>query len=182
MDAADEKIIEQSKSKLLLYLLGACIFIAVGAWMFSLDDASIEAHRRFNNPLYVHGLGLAAIIMAAPVGALVIRKLFDSKPGVVFNSAGVTDNSSGVSVGFVPWSDITGAEVLQIQRQRMLIVRVVNPEKYIAAGNAVKRVLNRQSYKSYGSPIAITAGTLKISFEELQAIFNEYLSKYGKHV
>ncbi|MDX6692997.1 MAG: hypothetical protein QOF02_600 [Blastocatellia bacterium] len=182
MNAVDEKIIEQSKRKLLLYLLGACIFMAVGVWMFSMDDASIEAHRRFNNPLYVHGVGLAAIIMSAPVGALVVRKLFDSKPGVVFNSAGVLDNSSGVSTGFIPWSDITGAEVLQIQRQRMLIVRVVNPEKYLEAGNALKRALNRQSYKSYGSPISITAGTLKISFEELQATFNEYLSKYGKQV
>ena len=57
MTSSEEKVIELSKTKLLLLIFGSLAFIGIGLWMVSLDAAHIETQRRFNSPLFVHGLG-----------------------------------------------------------------------------------------------------------------------------
>ena len=107
-------------------------------------------------------------------------KFFDKKPGLVLNAAGIIDNSSSVSAGFIPWPEIFGFDIFEIQKQKTLIIMVVNPERYIEVGGSIKRALNRVNFKLCGSPIAITSNSLKIGFQELLDICNTYFEKYGK--
>lgn len=179
MDAGDETIIRLGKTKLLLYLLGASAFVAAGIWMFSLDDASIQSRRSFNDPMYVHGLGLVSIVFFGSLGLYALKKLFDREPALVFNNSGFVDNASSVSAGFIPWSEVVGAVIFQIQKQKLLIIYVRNPEKYIARGSSLKQKLNRANYKMVGSPISIAANVLEINFSELVSLFDQYLRKYG---
>jgi hypothetical protein len=179
MDSSEEKTIELSKTKLLLLIFGSLAFIGLGAWMVSLDAAQIEAQRRFNDPMFVHGIGWLAIAFFGWCGVIGIRKFFDKMPGLIFSSAGITDNSSGVSAGLIPWSDIIGFNIYEIQKQKMLIVLVKNPDIYIEIGSVIKRSLNRANYKMCGSPIAISSNSLKINFDELLKLSNEYFTKYG---
>lgn len=179
MDSSDETIIGLSKTKLVLLLLGASAFVAAGIWMLSLDDASIQSQRRFNDPLYVHGLGLVAVVFFGICGLFALKKLFDKKPGLVFNNSGIVDNASSASAGFIPWSEVVGAEVFEIQKQKMLIIMVRNPQEYIARGNSLRRTLNKANYKMVGSPISISSNALEISFSELTSLFSQYQRKYG---
>lgn len=181
MNAANETVIKLSKTKVLLLTLGACAFVAFGLWMFQMDSAEIEAQRRFNNPLLVHGIGGLSIVFFGLCGAFGVKKMFDSNPGLVLNSAGIFDNSSGVAAGLVPWSEITGFSVFEVQRQKMLIVGVTNPEKYVERGGSLKRILNRANFKMCGSPIAISSNSLKIGFNELLDVCNQYLAAYGRN-
>lgn len=177
MNTTDELAIELSKAKMILLLLGAIVFVAAGLWMFSLNPETIrEAHK---NPLFVHGVGIAAMVFFGLCVLAALRKLFDKRPGLVLNSSGIIENSSSVSAGFIPWSEIVGAEIFQVHRQKMLIIKVINPEAYIERGNALKRLANRANYKMCGSPIAITSNTLKISFPELLSIFERYHRSYA---
>ena len=80
MESGDETIIELSKTKIVLLLLGASAFMAMGIWMLSLDDASIRSYRSFNEPVLIHGLGLVTIIFFGICGLFALRKLFDKKP------------------------------------------------------------------------------------------------------
>jgi hypothetical protein len=50
--------------------------------------------------------GLAGIIFFGFVGFYLLKKLFNKKPGLIISNSGIVDNSSGISVGFIPWSDI----------------------------------------------------------------------------
>lgn len=179
MSNSEEKIIELSKTKLLLLIFASLAFIGIGAWMISLDAALIEAQRRFNNPLLVHGTGWVAIVFFGWCGVIGIRKYFDKQPGLIFSSVGITDNSSGVSAGLIPWSEISGINIYEIQKQKMLIILVKNPDKYIEIGSVIKRTLNRTNYKMCGSPIAISSNSLKINFDELLKLSAEYFTKYG---
>lgn len=179
MDSGDETIIALSKKKLMLILLGAAGFVAAGVWMFSLDDASILSRRRFNDPLYVHGLGLLSIVFFGSCGLFALKKLFDQKPALVLNNSGFVDNSSSASAGFIPWSEVVGAEIFEIQQQKMLVIKVRNPEEYIARGSSLKRTLNKANYKMVGSPISISSGALAINFSELVSLFDQYQRKYG---
>ena len=179
MDSSDETIIELSKTKIVLILLVASAFVAAGIWMLSLDDASIQSQRRFNDPMYVHGLGLVSIVFFGICGLYALKKLFDKKPGLVFNNAGIVDNASSVSPGFIPWSEVVGAEICEIQKQKLLIIKVRDPQEYIARGNSLRRTLNKANYKMVGSPISISSHALAINSSELASLFDQYLRKYG---
>lgn len=179
MDSSDETVIELGRTKILLLMLGAFAFVAGGIWMLSLDDASIQSHRRFNDPVYVHGLGLVAIVFFGSCGLYALKKLFDKKSALVFNSSGIVDNASSVSAGFIPWSEVVGAEVLEIQKQKLLIIKVRDPQEYIARGSSLKQKLNKANYNMVGSPISISANTLAINFSELISLFDQYQRKYG---
>jgi hypothetical protein len=107
-----------------------------------------------------------------------VRKLFDSKPGLVLSSVGVLIDSS--SAGLIPWSDITRFDTYVIQKQKLLVVKLVAPEKYLRAGGFLRQAANRANMGMLGSPIAIASSTLKISFDELVTLCDAYLAKYGK--
>lgn len=180
MHALDEQVIELSKTKLLLLVVGAGVFVALGLGLLQMDAASIEANRRFNSPWLVHGLGLVCVLFFGLCGVFAARKLFfDKAPGLVLNARGLFDNSSGVAAGWIPWSEILGFAVFELQKQKSLVILVRDPQKYIEAGHPMKRALNRMNFKLCGSPIAISANTLKIDFDALKSLGERYLAKYG---
>jgi hypothetical protein len=177
--AADELVIELSKGKAVLMILGSFAFVAVGYWLFRMDAAAMKGAPS-DDPHLVHGVGLAGMVLFSLSGIFGIRKLFDKKPGLVLNSAGIIDNSSVLAAGFIPWSKITGAEIYEVRRQKMLIVKVRNPEEFIQRGNVLRQATVRMGSKMSGSPIAITSNTLKINFTELLSTFEQYHRKYGQ--
>ena len=179
MKALDETAIKLSRAKNTLLVLGSCAFIALGLWMALMSDAEIEAQRRYNNPVFIHAIGWAAAVFAALCGSIGIRKLIDRKPGLILSNAGLTDNSSGFSAGFIPWSDIAGFAVYTVQKQRLLVVLLNEPEKYINIGGTLRRNANRINYKMAGSPVSLISNSLVIKFDELLDVCNLYFSKYG---
>src|SRR5690606_6203849 len=62
MQPNDVTTIPLGKAKVLLLIAGAVLFVAAGYWMFQLDPDWIRAQRRFNSPLLVHGVGIAAML------------------------------------------------------------------------------------------------------------------------
>ena len=183
MNSIDEKIIELSKTKIAAAILGSGAFVAIGVWLLSFDEESIRSSRSFrlffNNPMYLRALALLAIVLFGLLAIFFFRKLFDNKPGLVFSNAGIVDNASAVAAGFIPWSEVIGSSIFEMPQQKMLIILVRDPEKYVDRGNAVKRKLNQANYKMCGSPISISANALKIDFSELHSLFDQYQQKYG---
>ncbi len=179
MNISDEMKIDLSKKKCLLYIVGSAVFVVLGFWLLSLDSEAIRPLRLFLSPILVHGIGWAGVVFFGLCGIVGVRKLFDKRPGLRFTKTGLIDNSSGVSVGLIPWSDILGTEIYRIQRQRILLVKVANPEKYIETGGPLKRWAKKANFKMYGSPISISSNALKIDFDKLVDVFNAYISRYG---
>lgn len=176
----DQTIIEFSKKKLLLLVFCSCVFAAVGFWMFQMDSAEIAAQRRFNSPIFVHGIGVIALAFAAVCAGFGIIKFFDKRPGFVLSPSGIHDNSSAVAAGYIPWSEIIGFNVVEIQKQKTLVVMVADAEKYIGRGGFFRRKINRINFHLVGSPIAITSNSLQISFAALLESCNRYFMKYGE--
>lgn len=181
MSSNDERVIALSRSKLLLMIAGSLAFIAVGAWFFmASDDGSlITEMRRFVDPWVIHGLGIAGALFGVAGAAYGVAKSFDRKPGLTLSAAGLIDNSSAVAAGFIPWSEVTGLGTFQIRRQRMLVIHVVDPGKYIEQGNALKRALNRANAGMCGSPIVLSSNALEIPFDELRSAVAAYSSRFA---
>lgn len=177
--SASEISIPLSKTKLALLVAGSVLFVALGIWLIQLDDAVIASQRRYNNPAVVHGLGVAAALLFSATAVFGALKLFDTRPGLVFGPDGFTDNASATAAGFVPWSEVTGVGVMEFNRQKMLVVAVRDPEKYLARSGALKRMLGRANARMCGSPIVISAHALKSDFGALAAEFHNRLDLYA---
>ena len=179
MNSLNGKAIKLSKGKIVLLILGSCAFLVLGGFFLILDDATIQSQPRTNSPLLVHTVGFIAVVFSGATGVFGVKKLFDNRPGLILNSSGIIDNSSGVSAGLIPWTEILGSEIQKIGRQRFLVIKVRNPQKYIERGGALKRVVNRANNRLCGSPIAIASTALNVKFSELVKLFDEYKQRYG---
>lgn len=161
--------IQLSKTKLLLLLLGSLTFVGLGLW-FVIDPPANQHYYRYS-PTTILIVGYASIIFFGLCSLIAIRKLSDNKPGLIIDDLGLTDNSSGVSGGRIPWTDISHISVIEIQRRKIIMLQVNNPQDYIGRQtNGLKRKLMKINLNKFGSPISISSNALKISFTELHKL------------
>ena len=180
MDTARDLEIGISKVKASALTFGAMAMIAVGLRLLTLDDATIRAAiGPLRNPLFAHAVGLAGMVFFGLCAVVGVRKLFDARPGLKLGARGIVDNSSGVAAGFIPWTDILGSHVYAVMNQRMLVITLRNPEKYIDVGNPARRWLNRANFRMCGSPVVLASNALKTDFDALVATFEAYRTAHG---
>jgi hypothetical protein len=175
-----ERVIELSRAKLVMLIAASLLMAALGFWFYfaSGGGSLVTTLGRFGPAWMIHALGAVAALFFGACAVYAIAKAFDRKPGLVLGTEGLVDNSSAVAAGFIPWSDVTGVEIFRSGTQKMLVIRVADPEKYIARGNPLKRALNRANTGMVGSPIAISSNTLRIPFNELR---DEVASRFARH-
>ena len=161
--------IQLSKIKLLLMLVGSLTFVALGLWLVITRPTAHHFHRYNSTTMLI--AGYASIIFFGLCALMFIRKLPDNRPGLIIDDLGLSDNSSGVAGGQILWADILNISVLKIQRQRLIMLQVKNPEEYInRQTSAFKRKMMEMNFKMFGSPLSITSNGLKISFDELHKL------------
>ena len=166
MNPGERIEIPLSKAKLVMMLSGALLFVAVGCW-FVLDPPAIR-NAFWGNPTRLAVLGYASIIFFGFCAGVLIRKLPDKKPGLIIDGSGLIDNSGGLSAGRILWADILSISILEIQRQKLLMLEVKNPEAYISRQRSLfKRKGMELNHRMYGTPLSITANALKVPFGEL---------------
>lgn len=163
-----------SKKKIFLMLIGALGFVAIGLW-FVISPPTIS-NSFWGNPSKIAIAGYASIIFFGLCAIVLIKKLPDNKPGLIIDQIGLTDNSSGVSAGQILWSDIEDISVIEIHRQKLIMLQVNNPQDYIDKQTSTfKRKMMQLNYKMYGTPLSITSNGLKISFDELLSTLTDKL-------
>lgn len=182
MDPQDEIAIPLSKAQT-VKLIAAGIVMVGCAMSLYIDRASVISTLPWTRSspemaaIFPYFTLVAALLFAIGTG-FGARKLFDTRPALVFSSAGIIDNASGVAAGFIPWADIAGIGVYQYGRNRALRVNLVDPEKYVARGSPIRRWVNRVNLRMGGSPVYIPATVMPIEFEELVELFSTQLAKY----
>lgn len=106
--------------------------------------------------------------------------MFDKKYGLIIGKNGITDNSNAMSIGLVKWNDITGIKVLEVVNQKFIIINVSNSEYYIGLKKTgIGKMAMKANYKKYGSPISITANSLKLNFDGIKEIIEKQYEKYA---
>lgn len=176
---SEEITIDLSKDKIILQILGCAVFVALGAW-FILDPPKGN-HPIFNNPTLLLVTGWAGIVFFGGIGCFLLYKITDKAPGLTISASGVTDNSSGVAAGFVPWADIIEVSEATVANQRFVNLLVRNPQEYIdRQTNGFKRKLLRINYSSYGSVISISANSLSGTHEEIKRLLTQAFAVHGQ--
>ncbi|RWY47964.1 STM3941 family protein [Mucilaginibacter gilvus] len=168
--------ISLSKQKMLLMAAGSLAFVAAGFWFITHPGIRLFGNKPY--PVFTYLIGFAAVAFFGFCAFCLIKKLFDTKPGLVVNEEGIIDNCSGFSFGFIPWADIEDIYVIEIGRQKLIIVLVNNPEVYInRQTNPLMKKMAAMNYRSYKTPVSITANTLQYDFEELYVLLRAHVEK-----
>lgn len=159
----EQSEIKISKIKLVLMTIGSAIFVGLGLWFIS-NPYQFDSR----NEYLVLIIGITSILFFGMCLIFMIRKLFDNSIGLTINEMGITDNSSGTSVGLIEWNDISDIQITQIASTKFILIETTNPEKYInRAKKSISRRAMKANYKMYGTPLSISSNTLQIKFDEL---------------
>src|SRR6476661_133853 len=143
-----------NKSKIILTLIGAIIFIIFG-FLF-LKNPESYATSFIRSPEMVRIAGIAAVLVFGLCAVFIAIKLFDKKVGLRIDEYGITDNSSATSVGVIDWADIQGIQTIQIASTKMILIMTRSPEKYLErAKNAFSKYALKSNLKYYGTPISV---------------------------
>ena len=166
-----------SKTKMILTFLGSLMFVGLGIWF--LTNPPKSNHWLFGNPTLILIAGIASVIFFGLVAVIIFRKFSDKKPGLIINRQGIFDNSSGVSAGLIPWTDIQEIKISQVMSQKFLMFIVRNPEYYLEkVTNPLKKNAMKMNYKTYGSPISISSNALQTNFDDLHKLLIDKMNEY----
>ena len=163
-----------SKTKIVLLLVGALIFVLLGASFLIFPDVFITNYRKLS-PAVIRVIGAASVLFFGAAAIFSFRKIGDKRPGLIIDDQGIFDNTNGTSIGVISWKDITKIETMEIASTKLLLVHVSNPEDYIDKVSGLRKVAMRENYKRYGTPLSITSNTLKCNFSTLQQLLSDRL-------
>src|SRR5690606_36144927 len=174
----EEIIIPLSKNKILLIFLGSLVFVVFGIWFLNDPEIFANSSYRPRSSEFIQIIGIIAVVFFGICGIFAFKTLLDKKEGLIINKSGITDNSSGISVGLVKWNDIIGRGIAQVHSQKFIMIEVSNPEHYInLKKNRIGKMAMKANYDKFGSPISISANSLKTNFEELREIIEKQYEK-----
>lgn len=157
--------------------IGSLLFIACGTWFIVNPPLSEDGISSY--PAFFYTLGAVSMLFFSIAIIGFYRKMFDKKPGLVVDSTGITDNSSLLSVGHIPWEEVKKIAGNKVSGQDFLLIEVEDPVKYIdLQKSTLKRKIAALNHKNYGSPIYIPASTLEWSFDKVRFTLLEHFRQY----
>ena len=96
-----------------------------------------------------------------------MKTLFDASALLTISDEGMTDHRSILSCGVIPWTAISGIDLVQRGRDKILLVRVTNPEKLIARQSLWKRLFLKEVRSRYGTPVIISQSAIAYDIDQL---------------
>jgi hypothetical protein len=166
-----------SKRKQTKLLVISIAFFILGFWVliFQPEVSNII----FNNSIVKYGAGAVSVLMGLLGIYFFARKLKDKRPGLIISGKSIIDNASGISAGEILWEDIIEIKIFKVFQQKLIMLILKHPEEYISRQkNSLKRKMMSANYKSYGSPVSITANSIDIEFSELKLLFEQKLAEH----
>ena len=165
----DKIIIKKSILRTILLFLGAVGFIVAGIWMIITDNQA--------------SWGLIAILFFGLCALFILRMLFCNKPALIVDEHGITDNSSAIAIGFIPWKDIETFTLMNVTTETFIKVEVKNIEEYLNKVSSFKRKVIKTNIALGHGAVLINLNTTEVKpknvIKDMQKLFDKY-KKEGK--
>jgi hypothetical protein len=104
-----------------------------------------------------------------------LKTRFDKNANLVISSEGIVDNLSIFSCGKISWEDISGYEIAEVYKIRLLVVKLRDNEKYLKGRDIVTRYILRRYIRKFRGPIIISERQVDYNFQDLVDIFRNKL-------
>lgn len=158
-------IIKKSIKGNLLYCLGSLAFVVCGILI-------LMSHSVF---LYYKTLVFFGIIFFSFCFLFLLYRAIIGKDLVVVDRNGITDNTSVIAFGLIPWDDIKDLEIRDMGANQRVIGIVLNDEaKYIEKCSSYKKnIINYNIEHGYGL-VNISLNTSGVSIDEFYSKLVQY--------
>lgn len=152
----DALVVRPARGRLVLLALGGLAFVAVGLLM--IRDGGFGA-----------ALGAVSVLFFGFCLVAIVVRLFRTRPALVIDCDGIEENSSAVSVGRIPWSEVTEVRPHSFQGQRFLGIGLVDPDVVLGHQPALKRKALDSSMRMTGFAVNVPLRMLKVREDDLLA-------------
>lgn len=166
--------IRPNRLNALLPTAGALLFVLAGIWMFRTAHGQSR-----HSPLFLQVVAILAIAFFGACALYGLAKLVGRPPELILDREGLVDRSSAAAAGRVAWREIQAIEILSVRSQKLLALRVTDPEKYLAQGGPLRRLLRRLNHGSYATPIVLSATALGLPIQDLERQVRDFHEKFG---
>lgn len=157
-----------SKKKILLLTIGSFAFVFFGI-LFIINPEKFLSHL-IRSEEFVRIAGIASVAFFGATGIYGIFKMQDKKVGLTISNEGIIDNTNATSIGLIKWKNIERIKKEQVMSTKFLLIFTNNQDEILNNVSGMKRKLMSANAKMYGTPISITANTLKYDFDELEKL------------
>ncbi|MEO5911605.1 MAG: STM3941 family protein [Pelobium sp.] len=149
------------------------VLIGIGLILFCAVFIFIIATADVVKITYLTFFIVMLVCILVMVGKSVIDMNSKNQVGLVLSQTGITFNgtSAAKKIGEISWTAIETLEKHEVHSTKQLYLKLKNPQKYIKEKSKIEMANNG---------VFVNATELKINFEELISLTNDYLDKYGE--
>lgn len=163
-----EFVAYNSRWRLALILLGALGVIGLGLWMGGIFGAPPHSRRYPDGEIFV--VGWFSALIAGLCTFAIVKRLVDPKEQLRIGPSGVRYPSW--SENTVPWSEITDVTVWCYKRQKMIVLHLLNPDRF--PGRGLAGTLASANRKLTGGDISLNLTGTDRSFAEVMAAIERF--------
>ncbi|MVP01059.1 hypothetical protein EDM21_16295 [Paenibacillus sp. N10] len=160
----NELVIHSSSKKVFVLVIAALAFVVAGGFLFwvGLTDEEESA--------VLMVVGIISIVFFGLCLLYLVFQLFNKKPSLIVNDEGVTDNSSAISGGLIPWQDIEEIILYDYMGQRFIGLNLYDTEAYLARQKSMTRMLMKANRGLVRATVNITQASLPYPLEEVYEV------------
>lgn len=163
-----------SKKKSIKHILAAACLTAMSILVLAISE-----EQNTLPPEMAELVGYLSLAIFIPLLLYFVYRLSDDSPAIILDAAGLTDNSSATSAGFIPWDQIEELQVKTMHSTPILGIVLRDSEFFFKSANPVARFLYKINRKVYRTSCMISTTALKIDFEEFEELVRSYQHKYS---
>jgi hypothetical protein len=127
-------------------------------------------------------VGIISIIFFGFALLIILRKIFDKRPGFVIDDVGIIDRSTGFSDIRVKWENINNFKRYNLVFIQFIAVIVDNYDEYIKLQKyKIFNFMAKMDHKITGSPINIYLNVLRCKPKNIEIILKDELKKRKKN-
>lgn len=150
------------RDRLVLFLVGALVFVAAGAWMLASGWARAEPFKL--------AVGVVTIVFFGACAAFALMRLVKPRPLLVLDRNGFHDFGSALASGTLAWTDIEAIDLRAMGRQRMISVWPHDVEALLERLPKWKAMAARANMKLGFAPINLPGSLMSLPVEDVLAI------------
>ena len=160
---SQEFVLHHRSSRLVGIAAGALLLIAA-----SISLPILTLHQVFFTFILSLFFSLGMVLTFGFTLVLSIRRLLNPRRALIITDQGLIDSASVVEAGLIPWSEIRSIRVGHWWWQSFICLELRNPREFMAQHPVWKQRLMRTLIEVLDAPVAITALSLPVGFDDLR--------------
>lgn len=166
----DPIVIRQSPGKMIKVVLASLLLDGLSFLCLTIGI--------LNDRLFLLLAGGFGALLFMPCTVYLFWRAIHPKAVMTIDDSGITDNSSAIAVGFIPWSQITAIQLTPHMSQVYFSIRVLNVESLLKSLSPKTRKLIRMNMSMGLPPVNIqfntTATPVTAAFDWASTVFKRH--------